>query len=966
MKKTITLSVLILVALLTNAQNLLNEPQKIVIDEARNRYLVSNFGSLGDIVMIDSLGNQDYFVKNAGMNDGMQIVEDTVYGSGQGFNGNVKGYDLETGDLVMNLYMAGVQHLSSFVVDSLGILYTSERFGTRIFKINPKTQEYWVFAEGNGIYEPNGLLYEPEKNRLLVCLDSPNPPILAISLNDSTVTTLTTTNINGSDGIAKDLNGYYYITGYYLPGIYKFNPDFSGEPELFFTGNYIVYPTYHEENNSLLITYYNQNNWGEVSLNINLLNHPESVVYDQAYQRYLVSNWENGDIIAIDQTGQQQIFNDTLQHVAGLHINNNVLYACSYQGPLSGIVGFDLLTSDIVFHKQIPGLTLPNGITSDSSGYLYVTAYFSNKLFKININDSSYITLVSSELDSPNGVEFDFINDRLLVMNEGMPNAPINAVDKNTGAVSTLVETNISLTDGLAIDNKGDTYFSSWATGKIYRYDNAFENPPEVFSTGHSGPADIFFDNYNNILAVPNFNSNSVDIIQLASIIQVPSDQPTIQAGINVAETGDTVLVAPGTYYENINFKGKNIVLASHFILDDDLEFINSTIIDGSQAQYADTASCVRIVSGENSTAVLQGFTIKQGTGTHWVDPQFPAWTWHSGGGVFVFQSSPTIKNNYIIDNHVDDDTGVSGASGGGILMYGGNPIIINNVIKNNTALYGAGVVIDYSGCVFKNNIVAQNSGGQNYGGGGFWTIGNVAQPIIIENNTIVNNESELKGGAMYLWSTQLTARNNIIWENTQSSGGQIFLYDGANAEISYTDIEGGYSGEGNIDLPPQLADTNYILDLSSPCIDTGNPDVQFNDPEDPENTGQALWPSQGQLRNDMGAYGGPYTCFLQDITTGINNMLSPFQEINIEVFPNPFSGFTRISVKGNLPSSEQMIEISDIKGQIVKQILISNQSTEYIWNGKNNKGVEIQAGIYFCNLVSINSKETVKVIKFN
>ena len=160
----------------------------------------------------------------------------------------------------------------------------------------------------------------------------------------------------------------------------------------------------------------------------------------------------------------------------------------------------------------------------------------------------------------------------------------------------------------------------------------------------------------------------------------------------------------------------------------------------------------------------MQGFTICQGSGTHWIDPQFPAWTWHSGGGIFIFQSSPTIKNNYIIDNHVDDNTGVSGASGGGILTYGGKPVVINNIINNNTALYGAGVVIDYSGCVFKNNIVAQNSGGQDYGGGGFWTIGNGTEDIIIENNTIVDNESELKGGAMYLWLTQLTARNNIIF----------------------------------------------------------------------------------------------------------------------------------------------------------------------------------------------------------
>lgn len=266
MKTSITLFVLMHVACIAITQNLLNQPQKIVIDSERNRYLVSMWQSEGDLVQIDSLGNQSYFVENAGMVDGMHIVGDTVYGSGPGMTGNVRGYALETGALVMDMNLAGVQHLSSFVSDSSGILYTSERFGNRIFKINPKTQDYWVFAEGDGLDEPNGLLYEPEKNRLVVLLDQPDPPILAISLNDSTVYTLAETNLEGSDGIARDKHGYYYITGYELPGIYRFNPDFSGDPDLFFEGDYIIYPTYHLHHHSLLITYYYQNDWGEVPL----------------------------------------------------------------------------------------------------------------------------------------------------------------------------------------------------------------------------------------------------------------------------------------------------------------------------------------------------------------------------------------------------------------------------------------------------------------------------------------------------------------------------------------------------------------------------------------------------------------------------------------------------------------------------------------------------------------------------
>jgi len=474
-------------------------------------------------------------------------------------------------------------------------------------------------------------------------------------------------------------------------------------------------------------------------------------------------------------------------------------------------------------------------------------------------------------------------------------------------------------------------------------------------------------DNDNDIdLVAIGWQSNKIswfenDLFAPGSVIQVPGDQPTIQDGINAAENGDTVLVAPGTYFENINFNGKNIVIASHYLINSDLSFINSTIIDGSEAQHADTASCVRFDSNEDSTAVLQGFTIRQGSGTHWVDPQFPAYTWHSGGGIFIFKSSPTIKNNYIIDNHVDDNTGVSGASGGGICMYGGNPVVINNIIKNNTALYGAGVVIDYSGCVFKNNIVAGNSGGQSYGGAGFWTIGNGEENIIIENNTIVNNESSARGGAFYLWSTNLSIRSNILWGNTQSSGDQIYLREGATIDITYSDVEGGFSGEGNIDTEPVFADTLFILTSDSPCVDAGYPYVIYNDLEDPDNPGFGLWPSMGELRNDIGTYGGPFVRILQNMTTDLDKGYFPDQEkIKLEVFPNPFTSKTKISY--SLPEKLQVkLLIFDTLGSKIATLINEEQNP-------GNYEVEFDAaglisGIYYYQIIAGSYSQTKVLI---
>jgi len=110
-----------------------------------------------------------------------------------------------------------------------------------------------------------------------------------------------------------------------------------------------------------------------------------------------------------------------------------------------------------------------------------------------------------------------------------------------------------------------------------------------------------------------------------STTIRVPQDYPEIQQAINAAQDGDTILVAPGTYVENINFLGKGIVLTSNFIFSGDPDDITSTIIDGSNPADPDTASCVLMYKSNNSfsddsSAALIGFTITGGKGTAWED----------------------------------------------------------------------------------------------------------------------------------------------------------------------------------------------------------------------------------------------------------------------------------------------------------------------------------------------------------
>ncbi len=457
------------------------------------------------------------------------------------------------------------------------------------------------------------------------------------------------------------------------------------------------------------------------------------------------------------------------------------------------------------------------------------------------------------------------------------------------------------------------------------------------------------------LLAVAVFSFGCADAG--GNVIHVPGEHDEIQLAIDAASDGDTVLVGPGTYYENINFRGKNVVVASHFILAGDRSYVNTTAINGSVSPDLDSASCVTLCSGEDSSAVVAGFTITGGQGTNWVDPQYPQYTWRGGGGVFVFQSSPTIRHNLIVENTVAMVTGVDGAQGGGALTYGGNPRLLNNMIADNRAEYGCGVVVDYSGAVVQNNVICRNTGGQAYGGGGFWSIGNGEYPIVLENNTITENAVSGsgayagRGGGMFVWYGEVTGRNNIIWGNTQSQGGQIAEVSGGTALITYSDVEGGFAGDGNIDEDPLIAAPKYLLGGGSPCIDAGDPSTSCNDPEDPANPGQAQWPAQGGLRNDMGAYGGPGSATLAAGSTASEepmDRVGPVGRVITRCRPNPFGKETTIEY--SLPRmGNAALRVHDVAGRSIATLFRGEQASGF--HRIHWRPTSLPPGLYECRL---------------
>jgi hypothetical protein len=290
-----------------------------------------------------------------------------------------------------------------------------------------------------------------------------------------------------------------------------------------------------------------------------------------------------------------------------------------------------------------------------------------------------------------------------------------------------------------------------------------------------------------------------------AQIIHVTPGLLTIQAGIDSAANGDTVLVAEGTYFENINFKGKAITVASQFIMDGDTSHISKTIIDGSQSVNPDTASVVAMWSGEDTTSVLMGFTITGGTGTihDFIDGKV-----RGGGGLYISGSGGKIAYNIIEENQVKKTGSQYGHEGGGIftVVHNNHSLIIReNIIRGNTAkgIYAMGGGISARGgriiCEY-NEITDNLADGIQYSFGGgmagiFFDVLNgvtyfegVIHEAIVRNNIISGDTSisewQCYGGGGYAHAQGygeefIRVYNNIICNNhTNAGGGGLFLSD--------------------------------------------------------------------------------------------------------------------------------------------------------------------------------------------
>ena len=328
------------------------------------------------------------------------------------------------------------------------------------------------------------------------------------------------------------------------------------------------------------------------------------------------------------------------------------------------------------------------------------------------------------------------------------------------------------------------------------------------------------------------------------------------------------------------------------------------------------------------------------------------------GGGINIYSSKGIVTNNIIQHNEV---SAVNSSFGAGVLfdfppdeIYFRNNIVSHNTFSGAGACYGGGFAIWDGNPTIENNLFEKNDA--TFGGGGW--IGDAFSFAKIINNTIIKNHAEMKGGAIYTKSAAPIVMNSILWNNHAPEGSEIYVESGT-IDVTYSDVKGGWTGTGNINANPKLITLFSLLNHNSPCIDSGNPDMMYNDPESSIFPGYAKLPARGTVRNDVGAYGGPYADGWWDFFNFNKEMESAeFEEeivssatpgnISFNQYPNPFNPSTKITY--TLPEAANVsLQVFDILGNEVTTLVNESQQPGAYEVEFNASG--FASGMYLCRI---------------
>ena len=340
-------------------------------------------------------------------------------------------------------------------------------------------------------------------------------------------------------------------------------------------------------------------------------------------------------------------------------------------------------------------------------------------------------------------------------------------------------------------------------------------------------------------------NNNLLDICEPSGPILVPAEFATIQAAINASSAcRNLVLVSPGTYNEQISFGGRVVTVRS-------TNGPTATTINGGGA--GSVVSCV--FTGEGPGTVLDGFTLTGGTG-------FPSGGTTFGGGIVIASASPTFINCVIASN--------TAALGGGVYTQDSSAILDRCTFRNNNGTLAGGGVFSHVSSNLSMRFCRFDSNAAPQGAGAYWNssstgtlescvfVGNAAQAYggglqvdsshpVVANCLFAGNSASIRGSAIvevgtsgtlwrnctmaggagnaaiYAYNSATILANCIVWGN---AGGSLSTDAGGTIAATYSDIQGGLGGAGNLNVDPRFVNpgaSDYRLADTSPCIDAGD-----------------------------------------------------------------------------------------------------------------------------------------------
>jgi hypothetical protein len=488
-----------------------------------------------------------------------------------------------------------------------------------------------------------------------------------------------------------------------------------------------------------------------------------------------------------------------------------------------------------------------------------------------------------------------------------------------------------------------------------------------------------------------------------------------IQDGLDSCSTGDTVLVGPGTYYENIIWPNtQGIDLISEYGPD-------STILDGDS-----TGSVLTVANGMDTNTIIIDFTIRNGLA-------------QIGGGILCSNhSAPKICGNIIISNittHniynggagiacidssapiISDNTIQSNeaySSGGGIMCNNNSsPIIRNNVITSNIAWYGAGIFCrDYSSPIIAGNTICYNqfSSIENIGlvadysrkvpdsidfkrtpfqGGGICLFDGCAS--LIDSNSLFGNSAMSMGGGISCLFSPATICHNTIYENIADyHGGGISCVVESGVTISGNIITANESQFGGgisvlYSSQPHLIINNTVSNNNCDGVYCDQAVLIINYNNIINNVGYGVhnvWSgiTVNAEYNWWGDSTGPYHPVSNP--GGLGDSVSdyvdydpwllfpgieeyePSQPVStvLQISPNPFSKLTKISF-GNVQGAKSIeLKVYDATGRMVKDFKhVINQ--QIFWNGTDDLNRKLPSGVYFLKLVTGDYSATEKLL---